>query len=274
MDPIVKVYQVPEEETSRISYHVAVSSTDRLTHRGILKCLTDLLGKSDDILTIYLKGDERKNERTEEVKYKLLEKETHTLMGTTYNFHKRFSKVVTLTVYDFPVSYSKNDKEKDIPQVIILKAHYGDARVRVVTPGQPSSCFRCEKVGHSRKECPLRGPEKKKQTVPKVLPPVQNSKPPVPGAKKSVIKTVTQSPPAEPKAPKRRREDGTRSTSETAEFKFAKPRPLPIRINENSFEIYECSYHPSTTPHDNSAYRNNYSICSIHSIPTTPTTFD
>ncbi|KAK6195721.1 hypothetical protein SNE40_001089 [Patella caerulea] len=314
MDPIVKVYQVPEEETSRISYHVAVSSTDRLTDRGILKCLTDLLGKSDDILTIYLKGDEwHVHVRTEEVKYKLLEKETHTLMGTTYNFHKRFSKVVTLTVYDFPVSYSddyfldimsdigyvrkfkdqqlpgtnvhkrvreveieiKNDKEKDIPQVIILKAHYGDARVRVVTPGQPSPCFRCEKVGHSRKECPLRGPEKKKQTVPKVLPPVQNSKPPVPEAKKSVSKTVTQSPPAEPKAPKRRREDGTRSTSETAEFKFTKPRPPPIRINENSFEICECSYHPSTsTPHDTSAYRNNYSICSIHSIPTTPTTFD
>ncbi|KAK6192570.1 hypothetical protein SNE40_004016 [Patella caerulea] len=337
MDPIVKVYQVPEEETSRISYHVAVSSTDKLTDRGILKCLTDILGKSDDILTIYLKGDEwHVHVRTEEVKYKLLETEKHTLMGTTYKFHKRFSKIVTLTIYDFPVSYSddyfleimsdigyvrtfkdqqlpgtnvhkrvreveieiKNDKEKDIPQVIILKAHYGDARVRVVTPGQHSPRFRCEKVGHSRKECPLRGPEKKKQTVPKVLPLVQNNKPSVPDVKKSVVKTVTQSPPvlpaqptvpevkktvvrtvtqsppAEPKAPKRRREDEARKTSETAEFKFTKLRPPPIKINESSIDICECSYHTSTsTPHDISADLNNFSICIIHNIPTTPTIY-
>ncbi|KAK6170914.1 hypothetical protein SNE40_019199 [Patella caerulea] len=330
MDPIVKTYVVPEEETSRVSYHVAVSSTDRLTDRGILKCLIDLLGKWQEILTIYLKDDEwHIHVRTKEIKTKILETESHTHMGITYSFHKRFAKVITLTVYDFPVSYSDNyfveimtdigyvrtfkdqrlpttnvhkrireveleipnKKLKDIPQLIVLKADYGDAKVRVVTPGQPSPCFRCEKFGHSRKECPLRAPEKekKRQPVPAVAPAVpvpttvkSSVNQPVPPAqstvqevKKTVVKTVTQSPPAEPKAPKRRREDGARKTSETAEFEFTKPRPPPIKINESSIDICEYSYHPSTsTPHDTSASSNNFSICSIHGIPTTPTWFE
>ncbi|KAK6168592.1 hypothetical protein SNE40_019792 [Patella caerulea] len=97
----------------------------------------------------------------------------------TTNVHKRIREV------ELEIS---NKKLKDIPQLIVLKADYGNAKVRVVTPCQPSWCFRCEKFGHSRKECPLRAPEKekKRQPVPAVTPAV-----PVPTTVKDISKPAS-----------------------------------------------------------------------------------